>query len=295
MNAAPVPGSAEHTRLMTASKVAAVLGVSPFQSPYSLWHEMKGLLARPEANTVQRRGHYLEPAILAWFRDHHGLEAGEFWHEQVWHEHEGWAGCTVDAEYTALDGLEIVEAKSTNSLDEWGVAGSGDIPAYYLAQVLFQLAITGAKRCRIPILGPRLVFTEFVVEADHEMQAATLAACRRFYDSLSLDEPPALDDHVATFEAVRRMQGGIEAKKVHELGYDDALRLTTAVAELDRAKAEDRLRRSEVLSAMGTAQYAEHNGVRVARRQNHASGTPTFVVVGKPHQLDQQEPKEIAS
>ena len=38
---APAPGSPEWQRLMTASKVAAVLGLSPWQSPRNLTEGMK--------------------------------------------------------------------------------------------------------------------------------------------------------------------------------------------------------------------------------------------------------------
>ena len=37
------PGSASWLRQVTASKVAAILGVSPWHSPLSMWRLMKGL------------------------------------------------------------------------------------------------------------------------------------------------------------------------------------------------------------------------------------------------------------
>jgi len=37
------PGSAGWYQFMTASKVAAAMGLSPYESPFSLWHRMAGL------------------------------------------------------------------------------------------------------------------------------------------------------------------------------------------------------------------------------------------------------------
>src|SRR5689334_4090086 len=65
------PGSEEWLKTISASKVAAILGLSKWESPRSLWHQMRGDLPREEPTTAQSRGHYLEPAILAWFFDQH--------------------------------------------------------------------------------------------------------------------------------------------------------------------------------------------------------------------------------
>jgi hypothetical protein len=64
-----VPGSPEWCAEMTASKVAAVLGLSPWDSPYSLWYQMAGQVDRGIETVNQTRGHYLEPAVAAWVAD----------------------------------------------------------------------------------------------------------------------------------------------------------------------------------------------------------------------------------
>lgn len=178
---------------MTASKAASVLGLNPWHSGWDLWHEMAGRGEPQPTNDAMRRGHYLEPAILAWWRDQH--PAPEYdehvYREQVWVALDDWAGCTVDA-LTEWEGKQvIVEAKSTASSKGWGKPGTDEIPGYYMAQVLFQLALTGADRCYVAVIGPYLRFAEYVIPADPPMQQRVLDACRRFYDSLGDPEPPA--------------------------------------------------------------------------------------------------------
>ncbi|WP_185972898.1 lambda-exonuclease family protein [Aeromicrobium piscarium] len=270
----PLPGSPEHRRLVTASKAAAILGLSPWQSPYSLWCEMKGWTEPDESNMQQRRGHYLEPAILAWWRDQHEGQI-DTWIEQQWYPHEDWAGCTIDAgcslnlpdrEYQVL-----VEAKSASGMDEWGAPGTDEIPAYYLAQVYFQLAITGDERCYVPVIGPYLEFSEYVVEADQEAQQATLAACRRFYDSLSQDEPPTLDAHPATYATVRKLHPDIEDATI-DLDRDIAHEYVAASLDLKAATERERAAKTVVLDAMGTAKSATSAGTKIARRQASKHG-----------------------
>lgn len=266
---APTPGSPEHTRLVTASKAAAILGLSPWQSPYSLWQLMKGNVQPEAQNKAQSRGHYLEPAILSWWRDQH---LGEYTNdeanyvEQAWHAHEDWAGATVDAT-VSIDELVLVEAKSASRMDDWGTPGTDEIPDYYLAQVYFQLAVTGAARCYVPVIGPYLEFCEYVVEADPVMQEQTLAACRRFYDSLASDEPPALDSHTATFATVKALHPDIEKGEVHDLDLAIAFEFVEAASQLQAAEQRDRLAKSVVADRMGRANYADSNGQRIARRQ----------------------------
>ena len=69
------PGSPGWLRLMTASKVAAILGVSQWDSPRSMWHRMRNELPAEPQSTVQSRGHYLEPAVLAWWADQRDVDA----------------------------------------------------------------------------------------------------------------------------------------------------------------------------------------------------------------------------
>ena len=271
---APAPGSPEHRRLVTASKAAAILGLSPWQSPYSLWCEMKGWTEPDESNNQQRRGHYLEPAILAWWRDQHGQEV-DTWVEQIWYPHEDWAGCTIDAGCSLnLPDREcqvLIEAKSASRMDDWGQPGTDEIPAYYLAQVYFQLAITGDERCYVPVIGPYLEFSEYVVEADQEAQQATLTACRRFYDSLSEDEPPALDAHPATYATVRKLHPDIEDSIV-DLDAAIAREYVAASLDLKAATERERAAKTAVLDLMGRAKTATSAGVKVARRQASKHG-----------------------
>lgn len=65
------PGSPDWLATMSASKIAAVVGLSTYESRFSLWHRMSGLIDPEPDDDEKRRGHYLEPAIARWFADQH--------------------------------------------------------------------------------------------------------------------------------------------------------------------------------------------------------------------------------
>jgi len=285
----PVPGSAEWRAIVTASKAAAIIGVSPWQSPYSLWMEMKGLTEPREQTSAMSRGNYLEPAILAWWRDQHP-EIGDY-AEQVWMPYQEWAGATVDAAGADDDSI-IVEAKSAARMDEWGDPGTDAIPPSYLAQVYFQLAVTGAARCYVPVIGPYLDFSEYVVEADAAFQDDILARCKAFHDSLEADEPPELDASVATYNTVRKQHADIDDETV-DLAQADAHEFVASALALDAAESRARLARTSLLDLMGKAKRAEYAGIPVARRQNAKHGV-NLVRTCKTTASLTPEPKAIA-
>lgn len=286
------PGSPEWNRRITASKVAGILGVSPWESPRSLWHYMRGDLQRPEATTAQSRGHYLEPAILAWWRDRHGIEVSEssrdLWLEQPSFLLGDWAAATPDAE-SEIDDHDgttrvLVEAKSAASDADWGKPGTDEIPTYYLVQVMWQMHISGIHRCYVPIITGRLRFEEYVVDYVPEWGQQLEDRMRQFYDSLSADVAPDLDDTVATYEAIRKVHPDVDKGEAVELTAEQADDLVTFKHLADESERSLRLAKSTVIDAMGRAQYATHNGVRIARRQNGKGGV-TFVVTAKPADL----------
>ncbi len=67
------PGSEAWLREMTASKVPAVLGLSPWESRFSLWYRMAGLVPAQDETAAMARGNYLEDAVARWVADQHRL------------------------------------------------------------------------------------------------------------------------------------------------------------------------------------------------------------------------------
>ncbi|MCW2542827.1 MAG: hypothetical protein JWM40_379, partial [Frankiales bacterium] len=164
-----VPGTEEWSKVITASKVAAILGLSPYDSPLSCWHKMKGNIPLEQETEDHRRGHYAEPAILAWWHDQHPELLGVLeLQPQFRRDDLPWAAATPDAAAVNPDTQErvLVEAKTARSLDDWGTPGTDEIPAYYLVQVLFQLHLSGLRRAYVPVWGSWFEMEEYVVDYD---------------------------------------------------------------------------------------------------------------------------------
>lgn len=281
------PGSPEWCRRVSPSKVAACMGLSPWDSQRSMYHKMRGEVPWDEETPAMERGTLCEPAVLAWWRKHHEHDG---WTDQPSATVGDWCVATPDA-LTTMDGLPtIVEAKTSAEDDAWGTPGTDEVPVYYLTQALFAAHVlrlngTDAQQIHMPVLfGRRLRFENYVIGYNAELAESLFARMEQWRDDLAADVAPELDDTIATWDAVRKVHPDIDRGESIELDEKTARAVVEWTDELKSTKAAQRLATSTVLDRMGRAQYATHNGVRIARRQKGSHGV-SFVVVAKPSDL----------
>lgn len=270
------PGTTEWLAHMTASKIAAVVGLSPWESRFSLWHKMAGNVTDPEPgpDDERSRGHYLEAGVAAWFADTHpewDVRPATTYRSPV----HPWMVATPDRLLISKDSTELLEVKTDARGDDW----SQGVPAYYQAQAQWQMAVTGTTRVHFAVLGTYLSFEAHTVERSvAEVDRLTRAAAE-FMDTLPgriNHQFPPLDDHHATYQTVRELHPDIDPDTV-ELTEAVADAYCRAQADLKTAKAAEQAARTRVADAMGTAQKATHAGTSIARRQAKGDGVPYVV------------------
>lgn len=278
------PGSAEWLQHMSASKIAAVLGLSPYESAFSLWHRMAGLLPSDDSSPHLARGHYLEPGILAWFRDQHPdwtVELGGCW------QHPDLPRFTASPDGTAYlpDGTaEGVEIKTAADDDEWGEPGTDEVPVGYRAQVIFQMDVVGTRRTRVAVLSAYLNLREYAIDYDADEAAFIRERGQAFLDSLpggAAPRRPDIDSHDATYEAVRKLHPEIDRDRNVDLDTDLALRYLAAVAAEKTAKTELIAAKALLLDAMGTARTAKYLDRQIALRKPARGGSVALTCTDK--------------
>lgn len=284
MDADPIvlePGSPEWLREMTASKVAAVLGLSPWQSPFSLWYEMAGAVEHAGPNKQMERGHYLEDAVARWVADQHSIELapGRCWRNRA----RPWQVASPDrlvvADRTTWAGVSaVVEVKTAADWERWGPDGSDEVPPYYRAQAVWQCDTLGVDTCYMGVLLPRLELRSYVLHPAEDEAEFIRERARDFLDSLTAGVPPDVDTHSETYRVLRQMHPHILDEEV-ELPPDLARAYARAVLALRAAEDEYNLRRSEVARTLGDARWATlrtgpESTMRIANRQAGPKGTP---------------------
>lgn len=274
-----VPGSNEWLATMSASKIAAVVGLSPYESRFALWHRMAGNLDPTEDTDEMRRGHYLEPAIATWFADQHPewtVAPTGTWS----HPDRPWQTASPDRLITKGDGqVAVLECKTDIHTHNWGQPGSDDIPVYYRAQTLWQLDTLGVDQAHVAVLTGALRFQEYVVDYDATEAADLRAAAVAFLDDLADGVPPEIDGSAQTYQIIQEMHPKIDGTDVT---IDDELarRFCTARVVLADAQTEEQAARSTLAMTMGTARRARWGDFTIATRQVRGDSDP-FVVAGR--------------
>jgi putative phage-type endonuclease len=281
------PGSPEWLTKVTASKVAAILGLSPFESPRSLWDLMKGRRPADDPSDEMLRGQFLEEGILRWFFARHPELTRIGAEQTVTRPDLPWAAATPDDISTDARGQRVpVEAKTDARGDGWGTPGTDEIPLYYLTQCIWTMHIGGWDRIHVAALGPFLELAEYEVRYDADLAKDIEARCLAFYESLMANEPPPLDGHTATYESLRAVHPDIDPDLEVQIPPAAAWELLTAKQVEADAKTRHTLAKSVVLEAMGPARRATCAGQVIAQRQPTSSGKPALYHARKPVDLD---------
>lgn len=270
-NLAPAPGTPEWAKNLSASKVPAVLGLSPWTSQRTLWHQMRGEVEPEKIDpSLDRFGHMAELMLGPWWEESgEGRILGA--HDVTYTNDAGWIA-TLDWEGTDQDGPCIIECKTTRNLDDWADEdGNPAVPAHYEAQVRFQMGVSGIRRAYVVVLGPFHQVEEYVIEHDEEMWQAIAARCIDWMGSLD-GEAPDLDDTVSTWRTMRKLHPDIEKGEEVEIDAKLATSILDAKHELEDAEMKLRSYQIVALDLMGRAQKLTCNGEKIADRRNGAHG-----------------------
>lgn len=268
------------------SEIAAALGLSIFESPFSLWHRKAGRIGPVEDNGEMYWGRIHEPQLRAEFAKRHP----EF-------VVEGDIGTWRDGELPFIvanpDGLlyqhsglpgkysvpEVWEGKCARSRTGWGDEGTDDIPVYYRAQGLWYCRVFGAKRVRFSVLFFGCEYAEYVVEYDEAEAQILIDRGAAFIQSLNDGIAPPIDGHAQTWNAIRQLHPGIEDFDV-ELEHDVALPYLESVKAAADAETTRRMHAARVLNAIGDGRRANWIGEPIARRQaGRGDGLPFLVYI----------------
>jgi len=277
---------AARRRGITASEIAALLGVSPYTSPYALYHQKLGVLA-PEADSdVMERGRVLEPYIADKFAAARpDLMVAGTGRELFRHADRPWQMATPDRllcedmrldfdgdrVIEELEPAAVLECKVDGGSDEWGEPGTDEIPVHYRAQVLWQCDVISVQRWYVACLRARdwklCVYTGEIDAAAGDDLALMRSEARIFLDRLEAQDAPGVDWHPATSHALRTLYAGTDDTDV-VVGRQLAISYRAAVRRAEQAGRRKEEMTNRLLAAIrdGRRAVEARTGVPVATR-----------------------------
>lgn len=292
-DATPDQWLAARRPMVTASEIAAVLGVSPHESAFSMWWRKQPDWPGTPTNPAMHIGRKLEAVI------------GELWSENhpeavlyrpgaaLWaHPIETWMGATPDylsvwptvddataatlptGRLGVVNGVRVepVECKSDEGGKGWGEPGTDAVPTHHRIQVLTQCIVLGVPRGRIMRLSGKRT-AEYVIDVHKhpDTVADIITRGRSFWTSLTTGMAPDIDEHDATARTLTELypafDEGVHVEITPELAkqYHDAKQAVRDAKTLE-SFATNRIR--EILGRERGQYAVTPDGTYVARRSH---------------------------
>ncbi|MGN6609955.1 MAG: YqaJ viral recombinase family protein [Jatrophihabitans sp.] len=260
------------------SEVAAVVGLSPWESRFSLWHRKSGLFVEDRDNDEMRAGREFEAIIAARFAANH-----PDWTVQTgvgtWvHRDRPWQLSNPDGLIRKADGrLALLEVKFALQDWQWGEPGTADVPVYYDCQAQWYADVFGVDEVHFAVFfGGSARHREYLVPAKADDQAFLREQGAAFLADVAAGVRPDIDGHDSTYEIVKALSPGIDPISV-QVPEPLARAYCEARHDLARAELVAKEQTARLADHMGTAQYAQYGERRIARRQSKGGGTPYLV------------------
>lgn len=250
------------------SDAATIVGLNPWNSPYSLFCDKMGALPEKEDNEAMRQGRDFEQYVADRWMERTGKVCrrnNTMWRSTRW----PWMLADIDREVVGENaGLEC---KTTSVYAHWDFAAGEINPSYYV-QCQHYMAVMGFDRMYLAVLVLNRGFYDFVIERDDTDIAELAAQEGEFWRRIENEDPPPIDGSEPTQKALRALYPEAENDLAIELpceagGELERLRqMQDAIKEL---KAECDAIKNQIMGQMGEAAFAvtpKHTCSWVVRR-----------------------------
>lgn len=229
------------------SDAAAVLGISKWRTPLSVWLDKTGQADDAGESEPMRWGTLLEPVIKQEYAERTGREViapGFLRHPR----HEFMVA--------NVDGLvrgepRVVEVKTARTAEGWGEPGSDQVPEDYLIQVQHYMAVTELPVADIAVLIGGSDFRIYTVASDAELQGMIVSAEAAFWRSVMDRIAPA----PVSYADAQALYGRRAVKDSAAIASQDVLTAVSHLrgirADLDRLSAAEEAQKAIIMSAMG--------------------------------------------
>ena len=191
---------AQRRKTIGGSDAAAIVGLSRYSTPYTIFMDKTGRLPDKPDTEAMRLGRDLEDYVAKRWQEATGKKVRRL-QAMLYNPMYPFAHADVDRMVIGEDaGLEC---KTTSTLDMKQFHGV-EFPEKYYAQCVHYMAVTGAKRWYLAVLVFGRGFFEFTLERDQAEIDALMTAEGGFWrDYVERDTPPPPDGSQATTDALQ--------------------------------------------------------------------------------------------
>ncbi|MCW1412163.1 YqaJ viral recombinase family protein [Rhizobium sp. 1AS11] len=211
---------------ITATAAATLFGVSPYMTPFDMFHRMRGTVEVVfEENERMTWGKRLQNAIAEGVCCDNGWEIVDR-HPFLYARSNRFPGCGASPDYVIRDparpelglgGLEIKNVDFFVAKDDWT---DEEAPPHIEFQAQHQMMVTGLRWNVIAGLVGGNTVKKFVREYDAEVIAELAIRCSDMHQRVRENMPPAAD-YLADYETIRTLYRNATPAKSYDLDIPD--------------------------------------------------------------------------
>lgn len=251
------------------SDAAAILGLSEYSSPYSVWAEKTGKVIPEDISDKEavRLGNDLEDYVAKRWSEKTGKKVRRD-RAFIYNSDYPFAHANIDRAVVGEDaGLEC---KTTSSYEIAAQLEEGEIPKHWYCQMVHYLMITGAKKWYLAALVFGKGFYTLEVDRDDDEILALATAEEVFWHNVTSNSPPSLDGSEATQEALRTILKDSIDSSVDLTGVSIHLhvysQLKDRIKEMEKELAEHQ---AYIMQYMGSAAKGTYDKYSVSYRTQY--------------------------
>ena len=231
---------AERRKGIGGSDAAAVIGLSPYATPYTVWADKTGRLPEQPDNEAMRLGRDLEDYVARRWCEATGKRVKR---SNAIYRNGHYSFALANVDRLVVGERAGLECKTTSCRDVKRFRDA-EFPEQYYAQCVHYLAVTGLDRWYLAVLQFGKGFHTFCLERDEAEIKALMDAEGRFWEHVVRDDPPAPDGAEATGDALTTIYRESRGETVELFGREALLGERETLLER-RAVVDARLREIE--------------------------------------------------
>lgn len=286
---APTP---RHLRI-GASDVAAILGISPFKTPYDVWCEKKQIekYIAQETTDAMKWGNILEPVVGNYCKDYFStlpqlnikqndiiLYANQ---ERPLSQHPLFDFIGVELDGWIPSQNIPLEIKTANafSASEWGESGTCDFPMYYVVQLATQCNVMGADKGILAVLIGGNTFKWYLYESNRELEEEILYKITRFWNENVLEDIPPAPTNIEDCKNIYRkvsLKSSLVADDNTKFIANEIKYIKESIKALEKKESE--LKYMIMANLREKENLIDENGVLLCSWRQNAKGNRTFLI-----------------
>lgn len=209
------------------SDAAAIVGLSAWATPYTVYMDKLGLLPEKEDTEAMRQGRDLEEYVAKRFMERTGKKVRRC-NSMIRNPRYPFA--LADIDFRIVSENAGLECKTTSTLDLAQFNGV-EFPEKYYPQCVHYLAVTGADRWYLAVLVLGRGFFVYVLERNEAEIAALMGAEEQFWQKVQDQEPPNITGRDPDTEAMGTLWADSSDESIDLFGMDHLFRQLKSLEE----------------------------------------------------------------